>query len=82
MFKICCMVKKLETIIVLKERRKLKSKLTLIDHNLGHGFSLTNLMFDNCSFHFKQNPSQTSQLLKVVEQLFLDFNCRTNSSRT
>ncbi len=33
-------------------------------------------MFDNCCFHVELNLSRTSQLLKVVKQLFFDLNCR------
>ncbi len=40
------------------------------------------LYFDNCCSHVELNPSRRSQLLKVVEVLFFDLNCRRKSSRT
>ncbi len=38
-----------------------KSNLELVKLNLGHGFSLNNVLFDNCCFHVK--------LFHLVEQL-------------
>jgi len=77
------MVKKLDTILVLKkERKKALVKVNINQTQSFSFFSSTNLIFDNCCFHVKLNLSPTSQLLKVVKELFFDLNCRTKSSRT